>query len=768
MARVRICPRMLTTVIAAAVVTALSVAVPVTARAAVSNLSPHGGPVQHHPKVFLLFWGPKWTTDPAHEADEAALHTMFSELAGTSYNNILTQYYDSSGPVANDVTLAGVGIDPNVPTSGLRMYDIAHEAWDRVHQSTQFPCLPNAGCSTWLDGYNKWGGDVQVMVIPQQGSNYTTDIINNGIDSLAGSTLCGNHDNTNDSFWTALAYGINANFAFSVVKYGSDSPCTASLGNASDPAGAGLTFTAAHEYAETVTDPSANGWYASSAASGEIGDQCENASAQPIKELGNNYVTQLWDNSTGGCQTSLGYDSTQLLCGLPMHTVDLDFDALLSENQSALGCPLSEKYAISGGFAQDFTKAKIYSNGTALPDCGDGRFSSGSIDQGIAGAYNAAGGIRNLGCPFDNGGGVFVHSWNGMNVQDFSGGSFGPAIMADGPNGTYFVNNGFRTTYLGGAVSNCGAPTDLAHDYNGGTRQDFVNCYMTWTSSAGVKVFQNCPVGLFSNGSVDQPILNAYYADGGLSALGCPFDNGGGVYVHWWGGPQANVQDFNGGSLGPAVMTDGPDGAFFVNDAFRTSYISQGWSSFCGPATDNGHGYNSGTRQDFTGCYMTWTSSAGVQVFPSGCVSYGINQTGPGDCSGNFTAAEGSWSSGTPHGLFGRELWAWGTGTAAADHVVQYRFPNLNPGDGYQIQAYIPNDFATANAHYRIVDKTGSTNLNINQNPISNSWVTIGYGCPGNFSDGNNEIWVLLLNDGNSGLQIGADAIRVTDAGITC
>lgn len=228
-----------------------------------------------------------------------------------------------------------------------------------------------------------------------------------------------------------------------------------------------------------------------------------------------------------------------------------------------------------------------------------------------------------------------------------------------------------------------------------------------------------------------------------------------------------NVQDFSGGSFGSAIMADGPNGTYFVNYGFRTAYLG-GAVSECGAPTDLAHSYNGGTRQDFVSCYMTWTSSAGVQVF-QGCVNYGVNQTGPGDCSGNFAVTMGNWNSGSPHGLFGRELWAWGTGTSTDDHIVRYFFPNLSSGRGYQIQAYIPNDFATANAHYRIQDGTGIADVHINQNPISNAWVTIGYGCPGDLTGtGNNDLIVLLENDGNSGLQIGADAVRVTVTSIAC
>ena len=124
-----------------------------------------------------------------------------------------------------------------------------------------------------------------------------------------------------------------------------------------------------------------------------------------------------------------------------------------------------------------------------------GHFSNGSSDSGITSAYLAAGGLGNLGYPADNGGGPYVHYWSGpgANVQDLAGGAFGPAILVDGPKGTFFVNYGFRDAYIGGGYSSaCKAPIDNAYSSGGGTRQDFVACYMTWTSASGVVVHTGC------------------------------------------------------------------------------------------------------------------------------------------------------------------------------------------------------------------------------------------------------------------------------------
>ena len=77
--------RVLSVVVASAVgFVGLTSVIP--ASAASNTMLYHGGHVQHHPKVFLLFWGPKWASDPMHEDSEGGLQSMFSELSGTSYN----------------------------------------------------------------------------------------------------------------------------------------------------------------------------------------------------------------------------------------------------------------------------------------------------------------------------------------------------------------------------------------------------------------------------------------------------------------------------------------------------------------------------------------------------------------------------------------------------------------------------------------------------------------------------------------------------------
>jgi hypothetical protein len=329
--------------------------------------------------------------------------------------------------------------------------------------------------------------------------------------------------------------------------------------------------------------------------------------------------------------------------------------------------------------------------------------------------------------------------------------------------------NDFYTKWqsLGGTSGPLGQPTADAYSDSSGWHQVFQGGRI----DNGVVTYNDCNAGRFSNGSIDQGILNAYLAAGGQSSLGCPFNNGGGVFVHYWSGPQANVQDFTGGSFGPAVMVDGPQGTFFVNYGFRTAYISGGYNSTCLAPINNAYGYSNGTRQDFVNCYMTWTSSGGVVVHgpsPTSCTDYGGTlMTGPNACIGfTIPSNSGAWFSGSGVGLFGKEIWTYGNGTTRDSYAV-YTLHGLDTTHAYTLQAYIPNGYSDAShAHYHYCGTNdGCADGYVNQNNFTNAWASFGTVCT---TDGNATI--TLADDGGDVYPavVGADAIRGVRTGIVC
>ncbi len=79
------------------------------------QLTYHNGPVQHNPVVYLVFWGAGWGSAGALSTDAQIVRQYFQDISPTWYNNVVTQYPDTSGLVANATALGGVYVDTGAP-----------------------------------------------------------------------------------------------------------------------------------------------------------------------------------------------------------------------------------------------------------------------------------------------------------------------------------------------------------------------------------------------------------------------------------------------------------------------------------------------------------------------------------------------------------------------------------------------------------------------------------------------------------------------------
>jgi lysophospholipase L1-like esterase len=170
-----------------------------------------------------------------------------------------------------------------------------------------------------------------------------------------------------------------------------------------------------------------------------------------------------------------------------------------------------------------------------------GYFSDGSVEQNIAGAYKANGGLAGIGYPYDNGSGPYVHYWNAVsaNVQDYGFGATATGIIVDGQKGAFYVGGGYHAEFVnGGYAGTCGAPTDNAYSTSStSTRQDFISCYMTQTSGGSVAVHAppssctnyggglmtgpNACEGFYTEAPAGQPASgNVWFSGGGVGYLG--------------------------------------------------------------------------------------------------------------------------------------------------------------------------------------------------------------------------------------------------------
>jgi Ricin-type beta-trefoil lectin domain/Putative Ig domain len=249
----------------------------------------NGGPVQHTPHVYLLLWGPNWTlSDPSY----ADLYHLYSGLGVTSrdtWSTITSQYADGSGhPAFGSSVFAGAFQDTTAPPADVTPGDLAAEA-DGFASAHHIADL----------------ADAQVVIASQSGTCFNDGFVGSCGTPNPNAQYCAWHSDSTVPF-TNLPYQLDA---------GAD--CGENWINAGS-AGTydGLSMTAGHEYAETITDPSpSSGWtdVADTISGGEIGDKCawggaiwggHDPQGNVTLSTGTFAMQSLWSNSAGGCVMS--------------------------------------------------------------------------------------------------------------------------------------------------------------------------------------------------------------------------------------------------------------------------------------------------------------------------------------------------------------------------------------------------------------------------------------------------------------------------------
>jgi Putative Ig domain/Ricin-type beta-trefoil lectin domain len=262
---------------------------PAVRRAAAGCIEPNcdlvyqGGPVQHAPHVYILLWGPKWTsTDPQF----GKMRNLYRGLGITSHDawsTITSQYGDGSGnPTFGSSVLAARAVhDTSTPPNPVTLADLAAEA-DAFATTEKITDLT----------------DAQIVISAQSGTCYSSDA-----GGFAGN--CGT-PNPNGLY---CAYHSSSNEPFTNLPYQTDAG-TFCGENFVNPGRAGkydgVSMLAGHEYAETITDPFPDsGWVDTNdtASGGEIGDKCDFSPASRDVSLstGSFAMQPLWSNAAGGC-----------------------------------------------------------------------------------------------------------------------------------------------------------------------------------------------------------------------------------------------------------------------------------------------------------------------------------------------------------------------------------------------------------------------------------------------------------------------------------
>ena len=261
-----------------------------------SDLNYHGGRVLHDPQIYVIFWGSSWNSGTDATAKQTILN-FFNDVGYTGYNNVITQYYDSTR-INGDIRLAASTVDTNFAAAdtscgGPTVYDsdIYNEAAN-VAQARGWP----------LDSANGI-----YFVYPPAGSYVNIGGVTPCSDTpdSTGQGYCAYHGN----FYTS---NPSVTFAYSAMPYPVSKAGCGTLpsypnGSSTNYVGDAEVNVSSHEMSEAITDPDLNAWFDSSG--NENGDLCawiwptSNSGGNTYLRNGSTFTMQLeYSNDFSSCQ----------------------------------------------------------------------------------------------------------------------------------------------------------------------------------------------------------------------------------------------------------------------------------------------------------------------------------------------------------------------------------------------------------------------------------------------------------------------------------
>ena len=260
-----------------------------------NDLSYHGGVggigVESAPRVYVVFYGSQWSSDPSGEA--TIVQNFLNGVGGSSWLNSVTQYCQSVS--SGTIYCNGAGTAAG-NTSGLLVgvwFDNASAAPSQPSQSNLAAEAVRAAAH-FGNTTSSSNTSSQYVIATAHGNN----------SSGFGTQYCAYHSSTSSSY---------GNVAYTNLPYITDAgaSCGANF-NGLGP-NAGITIVEGHEMAETITDQFPNGGWLDSRGE-ENGDKCawissgQGASSTISISTGTFPVQSLWSNAfsggSGGCVLS--------------------------------------------------------------------------------------------------------------------------------------------------------------------------------------------------------------------------------------------------------------------------------------------------------------------------------------------------------------------------------------------------------------------------------------------------------------------------------
>lgn len=262
-----------------------------------SLLYSHGGAIEQAAKVYIVYWGPQWSTGfntGGYSSAQAQtyVHDFFAGVGGSSWANSTTQYCQG---VASGTTQCG--------TAGVHPSNPANELAGTWNDTSSVPSNPTQGdiaseASALASHFGGVSTNADYMVFTPSGYSQ------NGF----GTSWCAYHSSS-------------GNLSYAYVPYQPDAgtSCGMNFVNALDNSYGngyfdGFSIVGGHEYAETITDPyPSSGWL--DGGGSENGDKCawlssgQGAAANVNLGGGHSFAVQsLWSNAFnrggGGCVLS--------------------------------------------------------------------------------------------------------------------------------------------------------------------------------------------------------------------------------------------------------------------------------------------------------------------------------------------------------------------------------------------------------------------------------------------------------------------------------
>jgi serine protease len=226
------------------------------------TLNWNGGPVQHNPKMYIVFWGSKWST--SNSVYKTTVN-FYSGLNGSQWNGTVSQYSDNVQNITNDATVAGTWID----TASVPLHPTTSAVGSEAKRA--------------VSHFGFKGTDANYIVAIEQGHD----------PSGFATQWCA---------WHSSESGTSGTISFTNLPYMPDAGANCGAGSVNYPGtNDGVSIVGGHEEAETETDPQpSSGWTDSSG--NEIGDLCAWQNLQNTGFSTGTFPTQpLWSDNANGC-----------------------------------------------------------------------------------------------------------------------------------------------------------------------------------------------------------------------------------------------------------------------------------------------------------------------------------------------------------------------------------------------------------------------------------------------------------------------------------